>query len=252
MSDDNGVAEKVPVGVWVFHAIWATGLFIGMAAWLLQGSPDRAALIQTYILALTLLAVALYTVETRRMQQAVREQVAAAARQTNVSILPIFILQVYVKGDREPLSPIPGGSVVRDRLELVNVGNGSAFNIEIEPLELKFGRDLTSSYPTSWLVFERVMKADPKERVIVPFRERIDHADGGISFSYDWPLHLVPGRTYFDYELRINFMDIVGNHYVQPVYLGRDGYRLGVIEEVKKPRRKMLPQYERFQYPPGI
>jgi hypothetical protein len=47
-------------------------------------------------------------------------------------------------------------------------------------------------------------------------------------------------------------MDIVGNHYVQPVYLGRDGYRLGVIEETKVWRGKMLPQYDRFQFPPGM
>jgi hypothetical protein len=61
-------------------------------------------------------------------------------------------------------------------------------------------------------------------------------------------VHLVPGRTYFDYELRINFMDIIGNQYVQPVRLGSDGYRLGVIEEVKEQRGKLLPQYERFQF----
>ena len=249
---DDGVETNVPAGVWVFHAVWLTGLLVGIASWLLQGSPDRAALIQTYILALTLLAVAWYTFETRRMHLAVRDQVAAAARQTNVSILPIFILQVYIKGDFEPLSPIPGGIVGRDRLELTNVGNGSAFNIEIEPLELKFGRELPSGYPIPWLVFESVMKADPKETVAVSFRNRMEHADGSLSFGHGWPAHLVPGRTYFDYELRINFMDIVGNHYVQPIYLGSDGYRLGVIEEVKERRVKMLPRFDRFKFPPGI
>jgi hypothetical protein len=118
-----------------------------MAAWVLRGSSDRSALIQTYILAMTLLAVAWYTFETRRMQRAVREQVAVATRQTNMSILPIFILQVHIKGNPEPLAPIPGGTVTRDRIELTNVGNGSAFNVELEPLELKFGRELPSAYP---------------------------------------------------------------------------------------------------------
>src|SRR5437588_5491169 len=190
MSEGNNAAEeKIPVGVWVFHAVWVTGVLVGVAAWLLQGSSDRYAFIQAYILALTLLVVVWYTVETRRMQRAVREQVAAALRQTNVGILPIFILKIYVKGDVDPRSVIIGDLVKRDRLELINVGNGIAFNIEIEPLEVKFGRELPHGIPTPWLVFDRVMKADPNETVLIPFRDRMDSADGSISFGYDWPAH---------------------------------------------------------------
>jgi hypothetical protein len=80
----------------------------------------------------------------------------------------------------------------------------------------------------------------------------MEHADGGTSFGYKWPVHLVPGLTYFDYELRISYMDIIGNQYVQPVYLGSDGYRLRVIEETKGRPGKMLPQYDRFQFSPGM
>src|ERR1044072_2329400 len=94
---DNEIERNIPVGGWLFHAVWLPGLIVSVAAWVLQGSSDRSALIQTYILALTLLAVAWYTFETRRMQRAVRNQVAVATRQTNVSILPIFILQVHIK-----------------------------------------------------------------------------------------------------------------------------------------------------------
>jgi hypothetical protein len=171
----------------VFHVVWLTGLLLRLGVWFLQGNSHRFAIIQTYILALTLLAVAWYTVETRRMQRAVKDQVAAAARQTNVSILPIFILEVHIKGDPEPLAPVPGGLVTRDRIELTNVGNGSAFNIEVEPLELKFGRELPSAYPIPWLVFERVMKADPRDKVVVPFQSRMEHTGGGISLPMTGP-----------------------------------------------------------------
>lgn len=81
--------KSVPGGVWIF---WIA--FIAIAALYLLGYGlfrGEFAYLQTIILALTLLGVLWYTIETRKMQKAVAAQVQLSVRQVNLSVLPFLL-----------------------------------------------------------------------------------------------------------------------------------------------------------------
>jgi hypothetical protein len=40
MYGDEKSQEDVPIGVWIFHAVWAIAAVIGIAASILKGNPD--------------------------------------------------------------------------------------------------------------------------------------------------------------------------------------------------------------------
>jgi len=49
--------KYVPIGVWIFHAVWASAMVVGIATYLLRSSPDRYVYVQTVVLTLTLLVL---------------------------------------------------------------------------------------------------------------------------------------------------------------------------------------------------
>src|SRR5205085_8988220 len=77
------------------------------------------------VLTLTLGAVVWYTIITRRMQIAVVEQVRELVHQRRLGIMPAVAANIVSQG----------GS---DFLELRNIGNGLAINIEIDSVEIRF------------------------------------------------------------------------------------------------------------------
>ena len=182
---------------------------------------DQYGLLQTVVLALTLIAIVWYTFETHRMQEAVGAQVETAVRQTNLGILPIFVSvfgALQVENEREHLV---------DVLELENIGNGVALNITVDKLEVELdyeeGEEL---FENSAITFDAVMSIPPGQREIVPHKSETSKpgmqevADAGI---LDWMDRLKPERAVKDYELTIRFMDILGNRYVQVIHIGKSG-----------------------------
>jgi hypothetical protein len=112
------------------------------------------------IVLLTLLVLIWYTIETQRLRKAGQEQTAKTAqllneaqrqnevsghllrearRQNEVSVMPILAIAV---------EPVPGGDA--DRILLVNVGTGPAFNLSIDPHHWD-SRDLKIEHESSIL-----------------------------------------------------------------------------------------------------
>ena len=77
------------------------------------------------ILTFTLGAVVWYTIITRRMQQAVVDQVTELVRQRRLSNMPAFIAGIRRRD---------GG----DYLELTNIGKGIAINVAIDSVQIRY------------------------------------------------------------------------------------------------------------------
>jgi hypothetical protein len=211
--------EKIPKGVWAFWILVVTAGGLWWLGHMILG--DQYGLLQTVVLALTLIAIVWYTFETHRMQEAVSAQVETAVRQTNLGILPIFVSYIgalQVENEREHLV---------DVLELENIGNGVALNIIVDKLDVELdyeeGEEL---FGNSAITFDAVMSIPPGQREIVPHKSETSKprmqevADAGI---LDWMDRLKPERAVKDYELTIRFMDILGNRYVQVIHIGKSG-----------------------------
>jgi|SRR5215510_2239610 len=113
-----------------------------VAASLQKGVWDHVSVV---VVLLTLLVLIWYTIETQRLRKAGQDQTTRTAqllteaqrqnevwahllrearRQNEVSVMPILAMAV---------EPVPGGDDT-DRIVLVNVGSGPAFNLSIDPL----------------------------------------------------------------------------------------------------------------------
>jgi hypothetical protein len=116
--------------------------------------------IYVVIVLLTLLVLIWYTIETQRLRKANQDQTAKTAqllneaqrqnevsahllrearRQNEVSVMPILAMAV---------EPVTGGDT--DRIVLINVGSGPAFNLSIDPLHWD-SRDLKIEHGSSIL-----------------------------------------------------------------------------------------------------
>lgn len=224
--------REVPLYIWVFHFTWITAVIISIAAYLLASNPNKYLYIQTVILALTLIAVVWYVVLTYRMQRAVTEQLAVSIRQVNLSILPAFVAHVGKnRAEDENRRPV-------DFLELENVGNGIALNVTIDTLHVTLGGDtpfdqegLDELLPDPHIIFDAVMIIAAKEAEMVTHRSYVSRETGESSpTKFDWMNRLTPARATTDHDLKVRFMDVLGNRYVQTIHVGASGSWPDVVE----------------------
>lgn len=225
MSDD-GDYKSVGTAVKVVWSIIATFILIAVAAYILGDNKDKYGIIQTVVLALTLVVLAWYAAWTLKMQKAM-------VRQTNISILPVFMPDIRYKGDTEPMEIGDGQAVAvyipRHRFELVNVGNGNAFNVKVEAIHITTP---VEDLPAGRVVFERAIAIQPKERKHIKHYSVINTNEGQQAvMEPDLLDHLIPSRAETDYVVRIRFMDVIGNKYIQTVSIGAKGIRAGQIQE---------------------
>lgn len=233
-KDNPNVSDGIKPSVIIFWIVFFTFLLI----WFVPNSNNGY--FQTVVLTLTLFVLAWYTVETRRMQQAVVLQAWTAVRQTNLSIQPIFTVHIgevqTELRDRRYL----------DRLELENIGNGVALNIQIDTLNLDLGFEAPSILPDPHIVFERVVSIEKGRRVAVEHTTWAgDHDKTGndITRTLDLMRHLSPPRAERDYEMRVRFSDMMGNRYVQTIHVGKIGSWPDAVESDPNSIIERTPAY---------
>jgi hypothetical protein len=224
--------DKIPIGVWVFHVIWATAVIIGVTAYLMGANPNKYTFLQTVILSLTLIAVVVYTHFTRKMQQTM-------VKQTNVNILPVFIAHISV------LQKPGGGGHSFDVMELENIGNGVALNIRVDTIHIIWTDSaIESVWPLAQIMFDGMMSIRPTERVMINHRSTIGPDGRFPGDRFDWMDKLL-SRADFDYELRIRFSDVLGNRYVQTIHTGVSGIWPDTVEEsYEEAQTPIKPQQE--------
>jgi hypothetical protein len=208
--------NSVPTGVWIF---WI--LLVAIAVLYLLGYGmfrGEFAYLQTIILALTLVTVLWYTIETRRMQKAVAAQVQLSVRQVNLSVLPFFVAyvgDVLVENERDRYI---------EALELENIGNGVALNAKIDSLDIDLGEDMRQIYPDAYLSFDPLMSISKRAKVLVTHLSFVSKEQENNRIpQLDWMHHLKPPGAAKNYEMKIRFMDVLGNRYVQIIHVGKSG-----------------------------
>jgi hypothetical protein len=221
LEDDHEDERKTPVGVWIFHATWATAVLIAIAGHLLKDNPNKYGYLQTVVLTLTLIALVVYTHFTRKMQQAI-------VKQTNVNILPAFVVHI---GDKTKDGE---GGHKFDLMELENIGNGVALNVRIETIDIGWSDPaIENVWPKPQIVFNGVMSIKPSERITLIHRSIIGPVGESPGGRFDW-MDKLARRADYDYELRIRFADVLSNRYIQTIHVGISGdWPDAVVEEYK-------------------
>lgn len=235
--------EPMPTWIKILYGTIAVAIVIGIAAWFLKDYRDGYAYIQTVILALTLVVVAIYTQLTRKMQQAM-------VRQTNVSILPVFEVEIILEGKPDPYAATPGAIATQSRLELKNIGLGVALNVHIESLFVDCqGRYGGYSYQP--IKFEKLYSLSPNQKRAVKDTQPYDVAKarvvGGLG-RLDLLGLVAKGNTLPKPELKIWFTDILGNKYVQGIHLGRQGITHDVVQPDKGQVTRTTIKYNKVKW----
>lgn len=236
-GEDNSDEDKPLLPeVRVFWFIFGTFIVIGIISAFLSGMSDRWMYIQTVVLALTLLVISIYTFLTREMQQAM-------VKQTNVSILPVIEIEIYLEGGTVPYGRGALIAVREPFLELENIGNGTALNVTIDDIQIK------DSMSTDWGImggdpvwFMPLSSLAPKEKQRIQDIQLIDIQRAKISRQGrpDTLKHLHPAIARSDYELVVRFSDILGNKYAQIYTLGKSGASIGVIKKSEEVRKTII------------
>ncbi len=160
------------------------------------------------VLTLTLGAVVWYTIITRRMQQAVVDQVSELVRQRRLSNMPAFLAAIR-RHDKA------------DYLELTNIGKGIAINVVIENVQIR--------YPTlapGRIEFDRVLMLPAGEKALIESREfDVTSPKEGSPNS----LTFLGEHAHYDADVNIRFQDIEGTKYVQTLRMGKNGYEHGFV-----------------------
>jgi hypothetical protein len=241
--NENGDYPKVLTGVWVAWSLLLTLALIWVAKSLLEGNTNKYAIIQTVVLAFTLVVLAWYAYWTLKMQQAM-------VRQTNVNILPVFI--VYI--DRSHTIEVPRDGEARPCVELENIGNGEALNVQIDTIEIEFeDKRVYNVWAEPKILFDGVVSIASKETVVVAYYSQYRSDSEVVSNDkWNWIHNLKPKRTAKEYEMKIRFMDILGNRYVQVIHIGKNGCWPGVVIPDTSERRlpTHLPRLNDFTESP--
>lgn len=219
--------DRIPTGVWVFHATWITTTAIGLLVYLLGGNPNKYVFIQTVVFALTLVTLLVYTHFTRKMQQAM-------VKQTTVNILPVFIAHI---GD---IQKPGGGNHCFDVMEVENIGNGVALNVRVDTIEITWqDPQVNEVWPMPRIRFDGVMAIKPDEKVPLNHQSIIGADGHSPADRFDWMDKLL-SRADFDYELHIRFSDVLGNRYVQTIHTGVSRIWPTAVVDDSRPNRTPL------------
>jgi hypothetical protein len=188
-------------------------------------------LAQTIILALTLIALVVYTHYTRKIQKAM-------IKQTTVTLLPVFLVHI---GE---IQKAGGGAHSFDLMELENIGNGVALNVRVDTIDIRW-KDLAVEevWPTPKIVLNGVMAINPKGRVTMNHQSTIGPNGKSPGDRFDWVDKLL-SRADFDYQIRIRFSDVLGNRYVQTIHTGVSGIWPDTVSEDSKRTTTSVREFE--------
>jgi hypothetical protein len=167
---------------------------------------------------LTYRVVVIYTRETKKMQEAVSGQSRELTRQINLSIMPAFTIEFIERMDLRS-QPIPPREVMFN-LELRNVGNGVAINVQIDPLVVNNDPNIfNEKFSDGELIFKWIPSLRPSasERLVsVP---NLKDNSRVVDLMRWMQIYSATGKM-FDFKLR--FQDIEGNWYSQTLKLSRN------------------------------
>lgn len=177
----------------------------------------RIAVLNLIVLTLTLGAVIWYAIVTRRMQQAVTDQVRELVHQRRLSIMPALVARVN-----------------RDKFEVTNIGNGRALNIRIQRTKIPF-----PSFHNSYYEFEEVFMLRPDETSAVPYEEYFE--GGKQEKGFGDLVHIDEDYAHDSVIVSINFHDVEGNAYEQTLIMGKGGYKHGFVKLVREQEELRIP-----------
>ncbi|MEK6287334.1 MAG: hypothetical protein AABO57_16455 [Acidobacteriota bacterium] len=179
-----------------------------------KGNAELISWLMVLIYAATLLVVFFYTRETSKMQRAVAKQADELVHQIRLSIMPAFVLRTA------------GAS-----LQIRNIGNGVAINVQIDRLFLTPSSNETF---TPNILFTRAPFLDrPEWETIkhVEYEGETVRSRPSVHSGYRDLLLRITENTYM---LNIRFQDIEGNPYLQEVSMGKEGCNPGPIKPVER------------------
>jgi hypothetical protein len=206
---------------------------------------------QTVVLTITLFAILWYTWETRKMQMAVRDQAKAASdqiaeitkqteaitKQTSeliyqrrLSILPKFSIGF---GRRQA----PFAGKIFDCLEIVNIGNGTAVNISIDDIEVRYEAGATARIRFGKFLFIEPTRSNSRIDKVAAIPLSIDN-ENIINYEpddfdafvkalvpeefRDEPTKFLQKHSKEKIAVLLRFQDIDGTRYEQSAIVGLD------------------------------
>ncbi len=113
-----------------------------------------------------------------------------------------------------------GGKVI----EVVNVGNGTAINIELEPTWLSEEFGIRMEYP-------QILSLRPGERETIV----VKNFSGGSPTDFPFGAHLDPKYSNRNIFLVAHFDDVINHHHTQELLLGKGGPKILTGDPQKTP-----------------
>lgn len=238
MYDEEISVEEKPIfpEVRIFWLVIAVFVAIAVIAAFLNGFQDRFTYIQTVVLTLTLIVVVWYTYLTHKVQEAM-------VQQTNVNILPIIEIDLFLEGGTAQTDDGLLIEVRQSYLRLRNIGNGTALNVTIDDMLIK---DSMSSplgyYLGDPLWFGTLSSLAPNEARKIHDEQFYDRQNTKI-VGMGRPnilKYLSPGIARRDYQLVIRFSDMLGNKYAQIYTIGKSGTSIGAVQKNKNIEKRIV------------
>lgn len=185
---------------------------------------------------LTYRIIVIYTHETKKMQEAVSTQTKELSHQINLSIMPAFTIE-FIEREGVKFEAIPKEALYA--LELHNVGNGVAINIQIDPLVVNNDPSiLNEKFSDGELLFKWVpsLRSSASKRLeSVP---SLKDNSRTVDLMRWMQIYSATGKT-FDFNLR--FQDIEGNWYSQTLKLTRNECIPEPVKLLSKPKEMLMP-----------
>ncbi|MGZ8843989.1 MAG: hypothetical protein ACXW18_10030 [Pyrinomonadaceae bacterium] len=186
----------------------------------------------TLVLTLTFLAVIWYTWETRRMQLAVVRQTDELIYNRRLSILPNLSVGFTRKNVMFPPHVV-------ECLELRNIGNGAAVNIEVDDVHVSYAENAVARFRFDRFVFLEPNRDSSATQKFAHLRIFIDNEanlpEDATEFA-TWvmpsefgsnPISFLKAHTEEDrVTLAMRFQDVDGLRYQQRVTMQIDGNKL--------------------------
>jgi len=191
---------------------------------------------QTLILTFTLFAILWYTWETRRMQLAVVRQTDELIYNRRLSILP----KLSVGFTRQNVIFPPH---IVECLELRNIGNGAAVNIEVDDVHIKYEENAVARFRFDRFVFLEPNKENSATQKFAHLRIFIDNEALAPEDPTEFATWVIPSEFINNpisflkehgekdrITLAMRFQDVDGLRYKQCVTMRIDGNNLSPLK----------------------
>jgi hypothetical protein len=132
---------------------------------------------------------------------------------------------------------------------LLVLGRGPALNVTVDRVDVEIvgvheehDKQLAVMFPEAHINFDPVMFIEAASDTLVTHRSYVKNEQGEYVTSYfDWLRRLTPQMAHRDYDLKIRFMDVLGNRYVQTMHVGRSSSWPDVVESDMEKKKYGYP-----------